>query len=85
MGPDRMTCGGDAEETGASAQTGKEWPQTQPPGSGPSSAWTDLLCAARQPYPSLGLSLLSCKMGQSFSLIGGEEGLGANKRDFSFF
>ena len=25
MGPDRMTCRGDAEETGASAQTGKEW------------------------------------------------------------
>lgn len=25
VGPNRMTCGGDAEETGASAQTGKEW------------------------------------------------------------
>ena len=25
MGPDRMTCGGDVEETGASGQTGKEW------------------------------------------------------------
>ena len=60
------------------------YPQTQPPGSGSSSAWTDPLCAAGQPYPSVGLSLLSCKMGQSFFLIGGEEGVGAGKRDFFF-